>query len=102
MEKVLSLPYPLSMTQQWRWKFKPFRHQGVAKILGASPTPTHWRGFMRRNALPLKPAKGNRMVACRSEWTTFENILEMYNLVYVNMIDAGLAQKISPLRSNPG
>ncbi len=60
-------------------------------------TNQYWRaGFMKRNAVALSRAKGNRIAACRSEWTTFENIVEMYNLVYDQMVDAGLAKKLSP------
>ena len=58
-------------------------------------TNSYWRGFMRRHALPLSRAKGTRIAACRSEWTTFENILEMYNLIYAQMVDAGLARSLS-------
>ena len=50
---------------------------------------------MRRHALPLSRAKGTRIAACRLEWTTFENILEMYNLIYAHMVDAGLARSLS-------
>ena len=59
-------------------------------------TNMYWRlGFMKRNAASLSRAKGNRIAACRAEWTTFENISEMYNLVYDQMVDAGLAKKLS-------
>ena len=51
---------------------------------------------MKQNAVALSRAKGNQIAACRSKWTTFENIVEMYNLVYDQMVDAGLAKKLSP------
>jgi hypothetical protein len=50
---------------------------------------------MRQHAFELAAAKGNRIAACRSEWTTFENISEMYTLVYEQMVDAGLAKRLS-------
>jgi hypothetical protein len=50
---------------------------------------------MRPYVLPLATAKGNCITASRSESTTFNNILEMYNMMYVQMIDAGLAKDLS-------
>jgi hypothetical protein len=51
---------------------------------------------MRWHAVqPLARAKGNCIASCRSEWTTLKNILEMYNMMYEQMIDASLANNLS-------
>jgi hypothetical protein len=57
-------------------------------------TNLYWQGFMRRHAESLSLAKGNRVAACQSEWTTYENVLEMYSLVYEQMVDAGVARNL--------
>jgi hypothetical protein len=57
-------------------------------------TNSYWQGFMRRHAESLSLAKGNRVAACRTEWTTYENVLEMYSLVYEQMVDAGVARNL--------
>ncbi len=59
-----------------------------------SLTNSYWQGFMRRHAESLSLARGNRVAACRTEWTTYENVLEMYSLVYEQMVDAGVARNL--------
>jgi hypothetical protein len=50
---------------------------------------------MRQHEVELATAKGNGIAACRSEWTTFENFSEMYTLVYEQIVDAGVAKRLS-------
>ena len=55
---------------------------------------SYWKGFIRRHGASLSLAKGNRVAACRSEWITYENVLEMYSLVYEQMVDAAVARNL--------
>ena len=53
-----------------------------------------WQLFMRRHDKALKAAKGVRVAANRTEWVTYQNVESMYNLVYEQMIDSGLARRL--------
>ena len=50
-----------------------------------------WKGFLHRYRAELKSAKGHRLASSRQDWTTYENIQEMYRLVYEQMVAAGVA-----------
>ena len=72
--------------------FQKSRHGKDTWIL----TNNYWQGFMRRHKRQLGLAKGNRVAACRAEWTTYENIAIMYTMVYDQMVNAGVASVLSP------
>jgi hypothetical protein len=57
-------------------------------------TNLYWQGFMRRHAESLSLARGNRVAVCQTEWTTYNNVLEMYSLVYTQMVDAGVVRNL--------
>ena len=49
---------------------------------------------MKRKGEFLSSRKGNRQHNARQDWTTYDNIERMYELVYEEMIDAGIAQRL--------
>ena len=51
----------------------------------------YWEWFVRRHKRVLESAKGHRVAANRTEWVTYQNIECMYDLVYEQMVSAGLA-----------
>jgi hypothetical protein len=56
---------------------------------------SYWKGFIRRHAESLSLAKGNRVTACRTEWTTYKNVLlEIYSLVYEQIIGVGVTRNL--------
>ena len=55
----------------------------------------YWQQFIKGNRHVLESAKGYRVAANRTEWVTYQNIECMYNLVCEQMIDAGLARRLS-------
>jgi hypothetical protein len=53
-------------------------------------------GFMKRQKEVLSSRKGTRKHNARQDWTTYDNIERMYELIYEQMIDAGIAHDIPP------
>ena len=51
---------------------------------------------MKRNSKQLDPAKGHLVATNRTEWVTFDNINRMYDLVYYQMVAAGVSRRLSP------
>ena len=51
-------------------------------------------GFMRRQKEVLSSRKGTRKHNTRQDWTTYDNIENMYELIYKQMVDAGIAQHL--------
>jgi hypothetical protein len=56
----------------------------------------YWKQFMRRHQNVLASAKGSRVASNRTDWVTYENIQDMYDLVYEQMVNAGVAKELSP------
>ena len=46
---------------------------------------------MKRHSKQLEAAKGHLIATNRTEWVTFDNINRMYDLVYDQMVDDGVA-----------
>jgi len=44
----------------------------------------------------LEASKGHLVATNRTEWVTFDNINRMYDLVYNQMVAAGVARRLSP------
>mmetsp|Transcript_31728 Transcript_31728/g.67253 ORF Transcript_31728/g.67253 Transcript_31728/m.67253 type:complete len:115 (+) Transcript_31728:309-653(+) len=53
-----------------------------------------WRGFLRRNGHRIVTQRGEKFAVHRSDWTTFDNIKQMYDVIYDEMVDAKIAEKI--------
>ena len=55
-----------------------------------------WQQFVKRNKELLEVGKGSRVANDRIEWVTYENIDQMYDLAYNQMIRSGVAKYLSP------
>ncbi|CAJ1966096.1 unnamed protein product [Cylindrotheca closterium] len=68
------------------------------RACGSKPTQTlgkRWfKGFMRRHEDILKTGRGSKQDRARKEWTTYENVQQMYTLVYEQMVKAGIAEQL--------
>jgi len=56
----------------------------------------YWKQFMKRHAKLLEAAKGHLVATNRTEWVTYDNIDRMYDLVYEQMVAAGVARCLPP------
>ncbi len=53
-----------------------------------------WYGFLRRNGYRIVNQQGEKFGVDRSDWTTLDNISQMYDIIYDEMVDAGVAEKL--------
>ncbi len=53
-----------------------------------------WRGFLKRNGHHIVTQRGEKFAVDRSNWTTLDNISQMYDIIYDEMIDAKIAKKM--------
>ena len=72
------------------WK-KKYSHGGDGCV-GAG----YWQGFKKRNGHLIKSKKGkkNFELDCAS-WSTYANFKQIYEQVYDEMVDAGVAVKMA-------
>mmetsp|Transcript_11312 Transcript_11312/g.24031 ORF Transcript_11312/g.24031 Transcript_11312/m.24031 type:complete len:208 (+) Transcript_11312:255-878(+) len=54
-----------------------------------------WCGFLRRNGQRIVTQQGEKFAIDWSDWTTLDNISQMYDIIYDEMIDAKIAEKIN-------
>ena len=57
-------------------------------------TKNWWLGFLRRHGHLLVTKKGERFSCSRAEWTTYPNMKQMYDVVYDEFVDAGIAEQL--------
>jgi len=62
----------------------------LEKALGAK----YYRNFMERNKLFLESAKAYNKDVHRANWSTYANFDYLYNYVYENFVDVGIAKKL--------
>ena len=60
-----------------------FKYGTVTKAWG--------RGFLRRDGHEIVTKRGEKFASNRSDWTTLPNIKQMYEVIYDEMVDAGVA-----------
>ena len=53
-----------------------------------------WRGFLARHSERIGTKRGERFACNRAEWTNARNIKQMYDVIYDEMIDAGIASML--------
>ncbi|CAJ1967698.1 unnamed protein product [Cylindrotheca closterium] len=53
-----------------------------------------FKGFMNRNRDILNTGRGSKQDRARKDWTTYENVQQMYGLVYEQMLQAGIAVRL--------
>ena len=54
----------------------------------------YWNGFKRRNEHLICSKRGQKYKLNCDKWTTYTNFADMYNHVYIEMEDAGVAVKL--------
>ena len=55
----------------------------------------YWKGFKKRNGHLICSKRGQKYELDRDKWTTYCNFWQMYDHIYTELTDAGLAQKLS-------
>lgn len=50
-----------------------------------------WKGFLRRNSDQIVTRRGEKFACSRADWTKRSNLEQMFNVVYDEMVDAGIA-----------
>jgi len=53
-----------------------------------------WSHFLARNKTLLASTKCERFAINRADWTRYETFEDMYNAIYAEMVDAGVAEKL--------
>lgn len=53
-----------------------------------------WQGFLQRHKAELESKKCERFASDRADWTRMETFIDMYNSIYAEMADAGVAVKL--------
>ncbi len=56
-----------------------------------------WYGFLRRNGHRIVTQQGEKFAVDRSDWTTLDNIAQMYDIIYDEMMDASVAEKLDTI-----
>ena len=54
----------------------------------------YWRGFLKRNHHLIRSKRAVKFEAKQAEWCTYDNFLKMYEEVYKEMTDCGIASKL--------
>ena len=70
-------------------KMGPDDDEGM--LLGAG----YWKGFWNRNHHLLERKRGQKYAHDRDNWTTYRNFGDMYDHIYDEMVDAGVAEKLT-------
>jgi hypothetical protein len=72
-------------------EFQMRRKLGKKGFQYGTLTQGWWYGFLKRNAFRIVTKRGEKFACMRSNWTTYENIAQMYDVIYDEMVDAGVA-----------
>ena len=54
----------------------------------------YWRNFLKRNKDKLRSKRGKLFPQSRDDWCTYENLKEMYHMVYDLLTKAGVAEEL--------
>ena len=78
-------------TQAKLAEFQKSRKLGDDDFKYGTVTKAWWRGFLRRHEHEIVTKRGEKFALNRSDWTTLPNIKQMYEVIYDEMVDAGVA-----------
>ena len=73
-----------------KWKKENIR--GTKNISGTVGSG-YWAGFMKRRGHQICSKKGEKYELDRASWTTYANFADMYNHIYKEICDTGVARK---------
>jgi hypothetical protein len=72
---------------EWKKKMSPNLPNAAVEKLGYG----WWRGFSKRYYHLMVVKRGEKFASDRSEWSKYSYISQMYDVIYRNMVDAGIA-----------
>lgn len=78
-------------TQARLIEFQKSRKLGNENFVPGKVGPGWWSGFLKRHGHKIVTKKGERFALNRSQWTTYPNIEQMYDVIYEEMLDAKVA-----------
>ena len=74
-------------------EFQMVRYLGRPEFEYGTLTQGWWKGFKHRNGHLVVSKRGERFACSRADWTKESNLAMMYNVIYDEMIDAGIAER---------
>jgi hypothetical protein len=74
--------------------FQEERQLGDESFQRGTVTTGWWRGFKSRYRHRLTTKRGERFACNRADWTKLRNIVQMYDVIYDELVDAGVAIKL--------
>ena len=74
--------------------FQKKRKLGTDSFKYGTVTTGFWAGFLRRNGHRIVSKRGAKFACNRADWTTKDNIAQMYDIIYDAMVDARVAEKL--------
>ncbi len=82
-------------TQEALVSFQTSRKLGSHKLHNGKVTTGWWRGFLKSHGNEIFTKRGERFALNRDDWTTFENIQQMYDVIYDELVNARVAFALS-------
>jgi hypothetical protein len=79
---------------EYQEKIKKWKNDHGLPVDSASLGIGWWKGFSKRFEEILVTKKGEKFAKNRSDWSTESNIRQMYDEIYQNMVNAGVARKL--------
>jgi hypothetical protein len=83
-----------TLTEKEVIEFKARYSHGDKKSESAELGKGYYNGFLKRNGHRLVSKRGEKFAANRAEWSTYENFVKMYDGVYDEMVDSGVAERL--------
>jgi hypothetical protein len=80
-----------SKTQEALISFHTSRKLGSHEFQNGKVTTGWWRGFLKHHKNEIVTKRGENFVLNRHDWTTFENIQQMYDVIYDELVDVRVA-----------
>ena len=78
-------------------RFQEVRRLGSEDFESGTVTTGWWRGFKTRYRHRVVTKRGERFACNRAEWTKRKNIAQMYDVIYDEMVDAGVTKVLDTL-----
>ena len=67
---------------------------GTKKIHLGVLSKKYWSSFLKRNNERIESEIGCKQAACRKEWSTYQNFEAICNLIYPQMVESGIAERL--------
>ena len=76
-------------------KLKKFQEQKKVESTGIL-SKRYWSQFIKRNKEILDVTRCYCVASCRTEWVTHTNLKRIYDMVYTQVVKAGVAKWLPP------